>query len=118
MVERLLPKQNVASSNLVSRFQSASPVDPTMPDAQEARGNGSTDTRSIGSRIQVVKEAVCKTVITSSILVGSSKFLRRFCTEQRSQCFVFVLCLLKYVAEYARLPLLLCEEGVRGNKYS
>jgi len=28
------------------------------------------------------------------------------------------LCLLKYVAEYARLPLLLCEEGVRGNKYS
>ncbi len=52
VVERQLPKLDVASSNLVSRFGSF--------------------LRKHRSRTQVAKGAVCKTAITSSILVGSS----------------------------------------------
>ena len=58
MAERLLPKQDVAGSSPVSRLC-------------EFAEKFFLHTASSGSRTQVAKGPVCKTVITSSILVGS-----------------------------------------------
>jgi hypothetical protein len=66
MAERQLPKLDVASSSLVSRFSSSSPV--------------------MGSRTQVAKGAVCKTAIHQfdsgrlllpSIVIIFTKILKR-----------------------------------------
>ena len=55
MVERFLPKEDVASSNLVSRS--------SFPPGSCTR-----------RRAQVVRERSAKPLCTSSILVGASKF--------------------------------------------
>jgi PhoPQ-activated pathogenicity-related protein len=76
MVERQLPKLDVASSSLVSRLLYA------VPDTRLFSRKRLSTTNSTGyvppclwSRTQMVKGAVCKTVITSSILVGSFRLI-------------------------------------------
>ena len=95
MVERQLPKLDIAGSSPVSRSTgvrgSAQAGRASRPAFVCAviRRNLSTVHLS-GSRTQVAKGAVCKTAITSSILVGSSifslcLFLRKVVTP-RSLC--------------------------------
>ena len=78
MVERQLPKLDVASSSLVSRLFHAS-GNHCLHGSNDVRAHSRGNQRlSFWSRTQMVKGAVCKTVITSSILVGSFPLLLEF----------------------------------------
>ena len=71
MVERQLPKLDVASSSLVSRLLYARIVLCLLGQDRSWAFSTGAHRLCFWSRTQMVKGAVCKTAITSSILVGS-----------------------------------------------